>query len=205
MKTFPIMLDLRDRPVVVVGAGPVGLRKVRSLREAGAKVKLVAPQIDEAALPAGVEAVRGAYGGEALQEALLVFACTDDRALNARIAADARAGGALVNVADTPDECDFYLPALLRDGSVEVAVGTGGGVPALSAWLRRRLAAELPERLGEFAAALEQARAELRAAVADGTRRMAIMKQLVREETYRAFLADGGDGVRAELDSLLGR
>lgn len=204
MNTFPIMLGLRGRRTVVVGAGPVGLRKARSLRRAGAAVKVVDPLADPEALPDGVEAVRAAYEPEHVAGAFLVFACTDDAGLNARVAADARSAGALVNVADTPDECDFYLPAMFRAGCVEVAVGTGGSVPALSAWLRRGLEAALPEKLAEFAAALEDARIELRAAEPDVARRMAVMKQLVRDETHRAFLDAGPAAVRAELHRLLG-
>ncbi|HUS90484.1 MAG TPA: bifunctional precorrin-2 dehydrogenase/sirohydrochlorin ferrochelatase [Phycisphaerae bacterium] len=205
MRTFPIMLDLRGRAVVVVGAGSVGLRKVASLHRAGAKVKLVARRIGAEALPADVETVVGEYETGMLAGAFLVFACTDDEALNARIAADARSAGALVNVADTPGECDFYLPAVRQVGEVTVAIGTGGGVPALSAWLRQRVGEALPQRLAEFADALADARVQLRRDLDDGTRRMAIMKKLVCERTYQAFLSGGPAAVHAELERLRNR
>lgn len=203
MRTYPIMLDLRDRTVVVVGAGPVGLRKVKSLREARARVKLVAERIDPQADLAGVTVARESYRPQIIEGALLVFACTDDRELNARIAHDARKMGAMVNVADTPDECDFFLPAVVSDGNVVAAIGTGGTAPAVSAWLKARLADSLPEKRGAFAAAIEELRSELKAAIPDGPRRMQIIKGLVNDGTYRAFLAGGSDAVRAELRKLL--
>jgi len=205
MRTFPIMLDLCDRPVVVVGAGAVGLRKAESLRDAGARVKLISRRIDSPDPPVGIDMAREPYRKELLGEAFLVFACTDDRGLNTQIARDARTIGALVNVADTPDECDFYLSATVRSGDVVVAIGTGGAVPALSAWLKRRISDGLPPRLDEFAAVLEEIRRELRESVADSRRRMTIMKQLVCEETYQAFLNAGAAALRAELRELLAR
>ncbi|MGA2266700.1 MAG: NAD(P)-dependent oxidoreductase, partial [Phycisphaerae bacterium] len=121
MKTFPILLNLRGRRVVVVGGGPVGLRRARALAEAQAQVTLVDPAA--AADAAGVTVVRQPYRKELLEGAFLVFACTDDHAVNRQIAADARAAGAMINAADQPDDCDFFLPAVWKDGDVVVAVG----------------------------------------------------------------------------------
>jgi len=204
MRTYPIMLDLRGRLAVVVGGGPVGLRKARSLRRAEARVRLIAPQSGADAGVADLEVVRGAYREDLLAGASLVFACTDDRDLNARIARDARRIGALVNVADTPEECDFYVPATVNEDDVVIAIGTGGTAPAVSAWLRERIAGQLPERVGSFAAALDEVRGELKAAVDDPARRMALIKRLVSDQTHRAFLRDGPGGLRARLSELLG-
>ncbi len=203
MRTYPIMLRLGGRPVVVVGAGSVGLRKADALRRAGAQVRLVAPRLDPEADTGGLEVVREPYRPALLDGAVLVFAATDDAELNRRIADDARRIGAWVNVADTPEECDFYLSSVLHEGEVVVAVGTGGAAPALSAWLRRHLADRLPERLGEYAAALERIRSELKASLPDTARRMDVMRRLVTDETHRDFLARGPAALRAKLAELL--
>jgi len=199
MRTYPIMLLVADRLAVVVGAGPVGLRKASALVRAGACVRLVARDVPEDAPVEGVEVVRGDYQEDLLAGAFLVFACTDDRGLNARISRDARRAGALVNVADLPAECDFFLPATVRDGPVVVAVGTGGAAPAAAAWLKRRIAEALPPRVAEFLAALDEARAALHATVEEPSRRMAAMKALANDETYRAFLQDGPETLRRRL------
>jgi siroheme synthase (precorrin-2 oxidase/ferrochelatase) len=73
----------------------------------------------------------------------------------------------------------------------------------MSAWLKRRIAPGLPPRLGEFAAAIEQLRAELRAGVSDGPRRMDIMKRLVCDRAYEEFLRGGVEALRAELNSVM--
>jgi len=204
MKTYPIMLDLRGKLAVVVGAGPVGLRKVEGLREVGARVLLVAQQVASEALPDGVEVRIEPYRAEMLAGATLVFACTDQPELNTRIAADARDAGAMVNVADVPGECDFYAASAVRDGDVVLAIGTGGASPALAAWLRGRVAGHMPPRIGEFAAVLESLRADVRAAMPDDSRRrMRLMKRLVSNDTYEEFLAAGPRAVRDRFHSLL--
>jgi precorrin-2 dehydrogenase/sirohydrochlorin ferrochelatase len=204
MRTFPIMLDLRGKLAVVIGAGPVGIRKARSLVVAEARVRLLAERVDADRAPAGVEVLERPYEESALAGAFLVFACTDDAALNSRIARDARQAGALVNVADTPTECDFYLPATTGDGDVIVAIGTGGASPGMAAWLKGRLRAVLPERVGEFAALLNDLRSELKSRVTDVSSRMAVMKRMADDETYRQFIEAGPDAVRGKLQALLG-
>lgn len=212
MKTYPIMLVVQDRLAVVVGAGAVGLRKVRSLRSAGARVRLVAQDPAARDVPDGVEVVVAAYLPEHLAGAALVFACTDDCALNARIAADARRGGALVNAADQPDDCDFFLPAVVADGEVTVAIGTGGASPALAAMLKGRIRNALgdPSRasgpnggVGRFAAALADLRRDLKHKVHDAARRGEILKQLADEQSLQAFLDAGPDALRRKMAELL--
>jgi siroheme synthase-like protein len=202
MRTYPIMLNLTGRLAVVVGAGPVGLRKARTLLEAGAKVRLIAPRIDRKKLPAGLEVVRKTYRPELVAGAFLVVACTDDRGVNSRIATDARAAGALVNAADQPEDCDFFLPALLRRGEVVVAIGTGGAVPALAAALKAKVAAVLPERVSEFAATLSGLRDELKGLIGEPSRRMEIMKALSGEKSFRRFLSGRGMSLRDTMAAM---
>ncbi|HAU36759.1 MAG TPA: siroheme synthase [Phycisphaerales bacterium] len=201
MKTYPIMLNLSGRRVVVIGGGEVGLRKARSLADAGAEVLLVAEKLDGSA-PARAEVRRERYRADQLAGAALVLACTDDRAVNARIAADARAVGAMVNVADRPEDCDFFLPAVATDGEVVLAVGTGGAAPGLAGMLRDRLAGAIPERIGEFAAALGTLRRELRDAVCEQERRMAILKELSGQQGYELFLRGGPEALRERMNAM---
>ena len=201
MRTYPIMLNVTDRVCVVVGAGPVGLRKAEALARAGASVRLVDPRGDVRA-PDGSEHLRRAYEPSVLDGAFVVFACTDDSELNARIVADARSGRALVNVADVPGLCDFYAAATVSDGDVVVAVGTGGTAPALAGRLAHSLADALPDRIGEFAAALGRLRGELAGRGKQADRRSAILKRLAGPEGYDTFLEGGYNALaeRAERD-----
>ena len=141
---YPVLLTVAGRPCLVVGGGRVALGKVRGLLAADAAVTVVAPEIDdELAALDGLRIERRPYEpGEAAGYRLVVTA-TDDGAVNARVAADADAAGVWVNSADDPANCTFTLPAVVRRGPITVTVSTGGHSPALSSWLRARLAAEL--------------------------------------------------------------
>jgi siroheme synthase-like protein len=204
MRTFPIMLNVVGRRATVVGGGPVGLRKVRSLLAFGAKVRLIARTVDSQALPQlDVDLRLEPYRPELLEGAMLVFACTEDRVLNSRIARDARRIGALVNAADQPEDCDFYLPSTASRDEVVLAVGTGGASPSLAAHLRKRLEAALPEKIGPFTTLLGQIRQELRSILEDERRRGEIMKRLSQDDVYLAFAAEGDNAVRIRLKQLL--
>ena len=203
MKTYPIMMDVRGKRVVVIGAGGVGQRKVVSLHQAQADVTLVDPEMPETLDLPPVTLLAEPYRPEHLEGAAMVFACTDNRELNARIARDARQAGAIVNAADQNEDCDFFAPATIHDGDVVVAIGTGGASPALSALLTGALQAALPENIGQFAELLATIRTELRTRLDTHEARGAVLKQLVSEETIEAFIKGGEPAVRAKLERIL--
>jgi len=203
MKTYPIMMDVRGKRVVVVGAGAVGRRKVVSLQQAHADVTLIDHDIPEAIDLPAVCVLAEPYRREHLEGAVMVFACTDNRELNARVARDARDAGAIVNTADQNEDCDFFAPATIRDGDVVVAIGTGGASPALSALIKGVLQTALPENIGQFAELLSDIRTELRDRLDTHEARGAALKQLVTRETIEAFTKDGEPAVRARLEQIL--
>lgn len=139
MRHYPVFLDLKDRPVLVVGAGKVALRKTRGLLEAGARVTVVAPEAlaEFDSLP--VRRVRRVFRASDLGGAVLVFAATDDRLANHRIGVAAKGRGVFANIADSAAECDFVVPARVERGDVHIAISTGGTAPRVSADLRRKL------------------------------------------------------------------
>ena len=132
-------MDLTDRPVLVVGAGKVGLRKTRGLLEAGARVTVVAPEwaTEFETLPVRLVKRRFRAGDTAGQ--MLVFAATNDRKVNRRIGAAARRRGIWANIADRAGECDFVVPARWEGHGVQVAISTGGLNPRLAADWRKKL------------------------------------------------------------------
>jgi siroheme synthase-like protein len=165
---YPIFLDLTGRRCLLVGGGSVAEGKVRGLLAAQANVTVVAPGLTPAlqALVASGEIHHrdGEYASSDLEGADLCFVATDDGAINARVAAHARARGVWVNAADDPANCDFILPAVVRSGSVVLAASTGGTSPALARRLREDLTAFLDEGYGPLGDVLAAVRAEVRAA-----------------------------------------
>jgi siroheme synthase-like protein len=139
LKHYPIFLNLKDRPVLVVGAGKVALRKARGLLEAGARVTVVAPEWEPEFEAMPVRIVARRFRASDLAGCTLVFAATDDRLTNHRIGIAAKGRGIFANIADSGEECGFIVPARVQRGSVQIAVSTGGESPKLSAELRKKL------------------------------------------------------------------
>jgi precorrin-2 dehydrogenase/sirohydrochlorin ferrochelatase len=156
MRYFPINLDIRGRPVVVVGGGAVAARKCSALLEAGANITVIAPAFD-AQLRAmhdqrKITCLTRQFARGDLAGAYLVFAVTDNDTVNQAVAEEARDHAILADVADAPDQGAFTMPASVRRGKLLLTVSTGGASPALA----RRIREELEERYGtEYATALE--------------------------------------------------
>lgn len=198
----PLNFNLRERLCVVVGGGAVGQRKLAALQAAGACIRLIDPAPAE--VPAGVEWLARPYHPGDLAGAVLVVAATGDAAVNAAVAAEARALCLPVNVADDPEAGDFAFPALLRRGSVTVAVATDGGSPALAAVLRDLLAASVgPEWqiVAEIAAALRQKRLTLSGATEYDQQ---VLRRLLQDGLPGLVAAGDAEGVDRLLRALVG-
>jgi siroheme synthase-like protein len=161
---YPIVLCLERRSCLVVGGGPVALRKVRSLLDAGAVVTVVAPDVLDDIRALGVEIALRRYAPDDLVGRQVAIAATGDPAADGAVSADGERLGVLVNVADEPALCAFTLPAVARRGPVSIAVSTDGASPALATWLRDRLAQALPADLEDLATLVTRARRAIREA-----------------------------------------
>lgn len=138
--SYPIFLDLEGVAVLVVGGGPIALRKAAGLAEAGAIVTAIAPDLVDGFDSVARRIERRRYRRGDVADYQLVIAATNDPAVNAQVAADARAKRVWVNSADDPNNCSFILPAVARRGPLIVAVSTGGASPALASRMRTSIA-----------------------------------------------------------------
>lgn len=142
MAGYPIIVDLSDRLVVVVGGGPVGRRKAAGLLTAGARVRLISRDpVPPACWNQPIELHLRPFHPTDLDGATLAFAATGDTDVDLAVLAAARERGIPANLAADPAQGDFTLPAVLRQGELLIAVATGGRAPALAGVVRDRLAA----------------------------------------------------------------
>jgi siroheme synthase-like protein len=180
----PILVDGAGLRVLLVGGGNVAARKLASLLHAGARVLVVAPDVTEdirALAESGqVEWLARDYQPADVGDAQLVVAATDDRAVNAKVGADARAVYRLVNVADAPDEGTFKMMAVHRRGPLVIGVGAGG-VPGAAARIRDAIARRFDER---YARALELLAGVRRAALdrRDNERWRALARSVIDDD-----------------------
>jgi siroheme synthase-like protein len=199
---FPIFLDLAGRLGVVVGGGSVSRRKADALLAAGASVRVVCLEPPSLALGAGVEWRSEPYRADHLDGAALVFAAASAD-VNRQVVADARARGLWVNSATDPSAGDFFLPATVRRGEFVLAVGTGGGAPALAAEVRRHLEDEFDAAFGEWVAILAELRPVVRARVSDEGARHDLYARLCRWDWLGRLRREGPDAVRAAMRAAL--
>lgn len=155
MSGFPILVEGSAIDVLVVGGGTVASRKAAVLIEAGARVRVVAPQVSDAlralASAGRVLLIERRYERGDIGDAHLVVAATDDRAVNAAVTADAHAAARLVNVADAPADGSFATMATHRSGALVLGI-SAGGVPGAAARIRDAIATRFD---GRYARALE--------------------------------------------------
>ncbi|HYL01330.1 MAG TPA: siroheme synthase CysG [Steroidobacteraceae bacterium] len=175
MDYLPIFLRLQGRAALVVGGGPVAARKADWLLRAGARVRLVAPELapELAARAAGGELAHlpAAFAPAHLAGAALVVAASDDREANAAVAQAAQALDIPVNVVDSPGLSSFIFPAIIDRSPVVVAVSSAGASPVLARRLRAQIEALLPARLGALARFLGRRREAVKRALAPAARR----------------------------------
>src|SRR5262249_17761772 len=164
---YPVNLIVAGRRCVVVGAGRIAARKIDALLAAGADVHVVAPRLGDQVRAwrddQRVTVDERGFEPADLEGAWLAAAATDDRAVN-RAVFDAGAERRVwVNSADDPDNCSFTLMSVIRRGDLVVSIGTGGRSPALAAWLKERITAELGPEYETLLELLSEERESMRA------------------------------------------
>jgi siroheme synthase-like protein len=165
MPYFPFFIELKDRRGVIVGGGTVAERKAEILVGFGAEILVVAPRVSQGLLDfytnGKILLEQRDFKNEDLDGAFFVVAATDDPVLNSTIARLARESGVLINVVDSPAECSFIFPALIKEGDLTVAVSTSGACPAAAKTIRNRIKEVLPPDIGSRIAALKETREQL--------------------------------------------
>lgn len=205
---YPLSLNIHGQLCVVVGGGTVAERKVLSLLEAGATVRLISPQLTdtlhELAAAGQIDWLNRRFEHGDLADALLVFAATDSAAVNAAVAQDAATAGKLVNVADAPDLCSFQAPAVVRRGDLSIAVSTNGKSPALAARIRKALAAEYGPEYAVLLNLLGRVRAQTLAGDRDGPARRNLFENLLHEDILLWIKTGQQERLRSHLRAVLG-
>jgi len=200
MVKYPIFMELSERRVVVVGGGAVAVRKADSLLEAGARLVVVAFKPSDAMTALctnrGAELIRDRYAKPYIGEAVLVIAATDDPQVNEQVYRDCQELEILCNVVDDPEHCDFFVPALVKRGDLQIAIGTGGYCPAYAGHLRQRLETMFTEEHGRFLAELENIRKEIIEEVPSSADRKSLLGNLVDDESFEYFRANGPEAWR---------
>ena len=167
-KLFPVFIKLEELRLLIVGGGNVGLEKLNAVvhNSPATSIRLVAITISDdvrrvAEEYPNLQLIERAFKTEDLDEADLVILAVNDRDTSAQIRAEAKSKGKLVNVADKPDLCDFYLGSIVKRGNLKIAISTNGKSPTIAKRLKEVFADALPEQVDDLLDNMQTLRGKL--------------------------------------------
>jgi len=191
---FPMFLKLEGKQVLIVGAGKVGEPKIASLLDAGARIRVVTLAASAAVLEwardGKIELELRAFSPSDLEHTFLAVVATSSGHLNEFVYHEAQRRGVLCNVVDVPDLCDFFYPAVVRRGDLQIAVSTAGQSPSLAQKIRQQLEKQFGSGYGEWVAELGETRKLILASDLDKGRKLDLLHSLASREAVEAALGE---------------
>lgn len=147
MNRFPLCINLEDKRFLIVGYGRIAKRKLKAISEFTSNIKIITKDPTEEELGKGIEIVNKCFDEKDLEGVDFVITATGSREQDEAIVAACKSRGIPVNAADDRDECDFFLPGIIKRGDLVVSVSTSGKSPAYSRHLREQIEDTIPENI----------------------------------------------------------
>jgi siroheme synthase-like protein len=205
---YPLYIQLRDQPCVVIGGGKIAEGKVEGLLAAQAKVRVISPDLTpHLRALAGDEQITylaRTYQSGDLAGAFLVICATDQPEINHQVWLEASANRQLVNVVDDTPRCNFIAPSILRKGDLTIAISTSGKAPALAVRLKERFQRELGPEYERFLELAGELREPMARHIPDFETRKALWYDLVDSEIFDALARGDEDAARDVITRVVG-
>jgi uroporphyrin-III C-methyltransferase/precorrin-2 dehydrogenase/sirohydrochlorin ferrochelatase len=207
MREAPIFVVMRGRPAVVVGGGVAAARRAELLLRTGARVTVFARELSDEFFALSrnpdLRHIARAPAGADFAGAPLAFVATDDMSLAREARVAAKSAGALVNVADRPELCDFTMPAIVDRSPLVIAISTGGASPILGRMLKARLESLIPAAYGRLADVMSVFRARVAAAMPSPTMRRRFWEEALEGPVAEQALAGDEAAALARLAATI--
>ena len=187
MAYFPMFIELKDSPCLIVGGGKIAERKLHVLMDFEADITILAPEfteeiirISEDSEVTNVKIIKNEYNNSYLDKMKLVIAATDDEKLNSVIATDCKERNIQVNAVDQIDDCTFIFPSYLKKGDVVAAFSSGGNSPVITQYLKQQNNDILTDNIGDIAAFLGAIRQLVKQKVDGESNRKKVYQELLK-------------------------
>ena len=201
---FPMFVNLKGKTCTVVGGGAVAWRKILSLLECDASVRVIAPkfvqQIIQLKHDQKIELHTRPYQAHDIVGSFLVVAATDDTDVNEQIYQECTELNILCNIVDTPELCNFYYASVYTCGDLKIAISTNGISPALTRKIKAELAEIYPDEFIPYLQYLQRIRAAVKEKIAEESIRKKILEKIVYDSTVLDQCKD--ERFCRELDNL---
>lgn len=202
-KYYPILINLENKKCKVIGGGKVAERKVKTLLEHGANVEIISPYATDLLLSYFQEGKiilqKRQYRYGDLNNCDLVFAATDDEAVNKMCLKESTEKKLLFNIIDNPEECSFTTPSCLRRGHLSISISTDGKSPTLAKKIKEDLEEQFTEEYSEYIEILGRLRDKVKNEVQDINLRKEILNQLVYSDILQRYMIKEIDNLEDEL------
>ena len=201
---YPVYIQLREQPCVVIGGGKISEGKVEGLLAARANVTVISPdltaRLQNLVREKQITNLARTYQPGDLTGAFMVICATDQAEINHQVWQEASANRQLVNVVDDTPRCNFIAPSILRKGDLTIAISTSGKAPALAVRIKERLERQLGPEYERFLELAGELREPLARQVPDFETRKALWYEIVDSEILD-ILARGDEAAAREIIS----
>ncbi len=203
-KFYPIHLDIKGKKCVIIGGGKVAYRKACRLKESGADVVVVSPEVcSEMVNEEGFVLIKKEYEECFLDGALLVIAATDNEVINKKVTLDAEKRNIMVNVVDYPERCSFIVPSTINRGDLCISISTGGASPAVAKRIREELEATFGKEYEEYLDLLTKMRSLAMSTVEDSVKRRKILQRLAEKDIFDTVKDEGIKGAETKMREII--
>ncbi|MCW9014051.1 MAG: siroheme synthase CysG [Gammaproteobacteria bacterium] len=207
MDFLPIFVNIKQQPCLVVGGGEVAARKVSLLLKAGGDVTVVAPELArelrDMASNGDIQHVARDFEDADINAPVLVIAATDEREVNEKVSALAKARGIPVNVVDNPALCSFIMPSIVDRSPVQIAISTGGASPVLARMIRTKLEGCIPAAYGRLGALVSGFREKVKARFSNVEQRRMFWEKVLEGTVADRVFSGHEDDAAVELQKAI--
>lgn len=208
MRYYPIFLDIKDKPCVVIGGGGVAERKVLSLLKSGARVSVISPKLTPALKKLASKKKIGycpkSYERGDLKGFSLAYSATNNTKVNRAVFREAKKCGILLNVVDVPELCNFIVPSIVSRGDLSIAISTSGKSPAMAKKIRRQLEKQFGKEYAVFLEIMGKMRDKLLTISKESDKNKKIFEKIVNSPLLEWIREGEKKEIKRFLKGILG-